>query len=457
MVRVSRTRWACTWRPCSSLFGLAGRPSPRPTSPRAGSPAPWRTPPRPPCRASPSRRPTRRPASSRWASPTRSGFYRILNLPTGTYNVTATLDGFATATAEQRPPAASARRRRVNFTLQSARVSETITVTAEAPTGRGRPTPRSAPPSRPSRSRTCRSPAATSSNLVLLTPETRLDSERGNLSISGQRGINTNVTVDGVDYNNAFFGGTTGAAEGRAPLSISQESIKEFSVITNGASVEFGRSGGGFVNVITKSGTNNLHGSGFYYNQPQSLISDFASHGARQLHGTTKPADQKKDAVRRLAGRRDRQGQALLLPLLRQPEAGHHGADLVDRARPGRLRQVSGARLAPPATCRPATATSPSAGSTTRSTTPTGSWRAATSPSTPARTAPPAPRASTASYNGLEGMDSRRPGSAQYSGQFGANLLNDLNLNYVKEDTPRADKGLNLAEIQLPPASAMAR
>ena len=113
-------------------------------------------------------------------------------------------------------------------------------------------------------------------NLVLLTPQTRFDSERGNLAISGQRGINTNVTIDGVDFNNAFFGGTVGGAEGRAPLSVSQESIKEFSVITNGASVEFGRSGGGFVNVITKSGSNSLHGSAFYYNQPQSMIADFA-------------------------------------------------------------------------------------------------------------------------------------------------------------------------------------
>ena len=51
-------------------------------------------------------------------------------------------------------------------------------------------------------------PASPARNLVLLTPQTRFDSERGNLAISGQRGINTNVTLDGVDFNNAFFGGT---------------------------------------------------------------------------------------------------------------------------------------------------------------------------------------------------------------------------------------------------------
>ena len=45
----------------------------------------------------------------------------------------------------------------------------------------------------------------------------------------------------------------------------------------------------------------------------------------------------------------------------------------------------------------------------------------------------------------------------QYSGQFGANLLNDLNVNYVKEDIPRADKGLNLTEIQVGGRCATAR
>src|SRR3954453_20562610 len=214
-----------------------------------------------------------------------NGFYRVLNLPTGTYPVSATLDGFVTATADNvRLLLGSAPS--VNFTLQSDKISETITVTSEAPlvevanTTVGTTIQNEQIKNIPSAGRDFR-------QLVLLTPESRLESERNTLSLSGERGINTSVNVDGVDYNNAFFGGTVGAAEGRAPLSISQESIKEFSVVTNGASVEFGRSGGGFVNIITKSGTNNLHGSLFYYNQPQDLISDFANG--------QKPADQKKE------------------------------------------------------------------------------------------------------------------------------------------------------------------
>lgn len=58
------------------------------------------------------------------------------------------------------------------------------------------------------------------------------------------------------------------------------------------------------------------------------------------------------------------------------------------------------------------------------------------------------PGVQAASHNGLEGMTAKT-WVGQYSGQFGANLLNDLNLNYVTEDTPRADEGLDLPEIQV--------
>jgi outer membrane receptor protein involved in Fe transport len=212
------------------------------------------------------------------------GAYRLVNLPTGNYTMQASLEGFNTVSR----PNVSLKlggSPTVNFTMQLSSVSETITVTSAAPLVEVTNTAASTTIS----TEEIKDLPLNGRNfvdLVYLTPESRKERERGNIAISGQRGINTNVTVDGVDYNNSFFGGTAGTAEGRAPLSISQESVKEFTVITNGASVEFGRSAGGFVNVITKSGTNHLKGSAFYYTQPQSLISDFAD--GRQ------PADQKK-------------------------------------------------------------------------------------------------------------------------------------------------------------------
>jgi outer membrane receptor protein involved in Fe transport len=382
------------------------------------------------------------------------GFYRILNLPTGTYKVSASLDGFATATAENVRLLIGSTPT-VNFTLQSARISETITVTSEAPTVEVTNTQVSTT-IQSEQLKNLPTPGTDFRQLVLLTPETRFDSERGNISISGQRGINTNVTVDGVDYNNAFFGGTTGGAEGRAPLSLSEESIKEFSVITNGASAEFGRSGGGFVNVITKSGTNSLHGSGFYYNQPQSLISDFPkpklAPGQSLPPGfSTNPADQKKDQFGASLGGSmvrdklfyffsyDNQKQDVTVPISQTVLSPAVFAKYPALASPPNFVQtrdgnVSFGRLdyqmneAHRFTVRGNVAKYDGENGTS------------SSPS------------QTASHNGIEGMTAKTL-TGQYSGQFGANVLNDLNINYVKEDTPRADKGLGLTEVQIPGVS----
>jgi hypothetical protein len=108
-------------------------------------------------------------------------------------------------------------------------------------------------------------------SLATLAPQVTV-AYRGNLAIGGQRGINTSVNIDGGDNNEPFFGGALGAAENTTPFTISMEAIREFQVVSDGASAEFGRMGGGYVNAITKSGTNDFLGSLFYYRRPKSLI-----------------------------------------------------------------------------------------------------------------------------------------------------------------------------------------
>jgi hypothetical protein len=365
------------------------------------------------------------------------GFYRLLNLPTGSYNIEATLDGFATATAENVRLLLGSTPT-VNFTLQSSAVAETITVTAEVPvvevtnTATGTTIQQEQIEALPISGRDFK-------GLVLLTPQTRLDSERGNLSISGQRGINTNVTIDGVDYNNAFFGGTVGGAEGRSPLSISQESIKEFTVITNGASAEFGRSGGGFVNVITKSGTNNLHGSVFYYNQPESLISDFANG--------QEPADQEKEQYGGSLGGAivkdklfyfvsyDNQDQSLTVPIAAQVLDPDIFARYPILASPPQYVQTRDGEVM---FGRLDFQANDAHRFLLRGNFTEYEGINATSDA----------QTRTESYNGIEGL-STDSYVGSWNGQFGSNLLNDLNLNYIEESTPRQDKGLNLPEIQL--------
>jgi hypothetical protein len=91
------------------------------------------------------------------------------------------------------------------------------------------------------------------------------------ISINGQKGIQNNVSIDGADANNPFFGEQRGGQ--RPAFTISLESVKEFQVVPVGASAEFGRSSGGFINAVTKSGTNQFSGSAFLFFRNEALSS----------------------------------------------------------------------------------------------------------------------------------------------------------------------------------------
>ena len=101
------------------------------------------------------------------------------------------------------------------------------------------------------------------SSYALLTPGVVNDSNGyGLLSFRGQSTLLNNVTIDGTDDNQAFFSEERGRT--RAGYSTAKESVQEFQVNTSNYSVEYGRSAGGIVNSVTKSGTNGFHGVGYY-------------------------------------------------------------------------------------------------------------------------------------------------------------------------------------------------
>src|SRR5213595_808608 len=108
-------------------------------------------------------------------------------------------------------------------------------------------------------------------DLLTLTPGVSITQgpDGDEINFNGQRGIFNNISLDGGDYNNGFFGEQEGGQ--RAAIDITLDAVKEFQVVASGANAEFGRTAGGVINVITKSGTNEIHGSAFEYFRTESL------------------------------------------------------------------------------------------------------------------------------------------------------------------------------------------
>jgi hypothetical protein len=199
------------------------------------------------------------------------GLYTIVQLPPGVYTLSATASGFS-AQNHENVQVVVGRTLTVDPTLGAGGVTEEVTVTAGAvdiQTTRSEPDAvlnQTAIENLPINGRRFQ-------DFVTLTPTAQVEPSRQQISLAGQRGINANVNVDGVDYNNPFFGGIKGGERSNFAFTIPQESIREFQVVPSGYSAEFGRSTGGIVNAVTKSGTNEFHGSAFYLLRHKELAS----------------------------------------------------------------------------------------------------------------------------------------------------------------------------------------
>jgi hypothetical protein len=199
------------------------------------------------------------------------GRFAALQLPPGRYRVTFTLSGFSTLVQEnvvvtvgQTVP--------LNPMMKVSGISETVTVTTEVPAV---DTTRSAAASTLDSTTIATTPilGRKFEDLLTLTPGVSVvqGPDGDEITFSGQRGIFNNVSLDGGDYTNGFFGEQVGGQ--RAAIDITLEAVREFQVIATGASPEFGHTAGGVVNVITKSGTNQTSGSLFHYQRLEGLTS----------------------------------------------------------------------------------------------------------------------------------------------------------------------------------------
>src|SRR2546430_7732983 len=111
-------------------------------------------------------------------------------------------------------------------------------------------------------------------DLLTLTPGVAITQgpDGDEINFNGQRGVFNNISLDGGDYNNGFFGEQLGGQ--RAAIDITLDAVKEFQVVASGANAELGRTAAGVVNVVTKSGTNEVHGTLFHFQRTEALTSN---------------------------------------------------------------------------------------------------------------------------------------------------------------------------------------
>ena len=101
--------------------------------------------------------------------------------------------------------------------------------------------------------------------MIWETPGGQVEPECRGLSVAGQKGIFSNISIDGGDYNSTFACGTgsTRGGSGSAPT-FNMEALEEFQVTRNVFAAEFGRTTGGVINMATRAGSNQFHDSATY-------------------------------------------------------------------------------------------------------------------------------------------------------------------------------------------------
>jgi len=259
-------------------------------------------------------------AVSQQTTTSAEGFYHVAGLPPGKYTVAASFSGFKEESIKDVEVSAESAKG-VNITLQPGEISQTINVSASV-----------APPLQTENATL--SGTFTSQEvqdlpqygrdpyeLARLTPGVFGDGSRqangnsnllpntagpggSNISIfqtenmvqissAGQRISDNNFDLDGVSANSLTWGGA-------AVVTPNQESVQEMKVVTNGYDAEYGRNSGATVQVISKSGTNQFHGSGFFKYDDPGMNAYNKYNG--ENGGVPNPTVRVEDATRQYGG-----------------------------------------------------------------------------------------------------------------------------------------------------------
>ncbi|HKV08098.1 MAG TPA: TonB-dependent receptor [Thermoanaerobaculia bacterium] len=198
------------------------------------------------------------------------GNFRIPSIPVGTYNVQSELSGFATVNVEDVRLSVSTERE-VSITMSPSTVEEAITVTAEAPLVETTPAigavvSQEQLENLPLNGRQFANLAALAPGTVLTYNSDPTKPGQLTVALNGGIGRNVNFIVDGGDNTDDTIGG--------ALQNFNLEAVQEFNIQTQQYKAEYGRSTGGVLTVVTKTGTNNFAGSAWGFFRDDELNSE---------------------------------------------------------------------------------------------------------------------------------------------------------------------------------------
>lgn len=215
-----------------------------------------------------------------------AGLYNFPGLLVSTYSLKVSAPGFGDTRIDA-VPLTVGQTSEINLVMAPAGATNTVTVTADLTdlTGREQTDNASvignvAVENLPTRGRNF-------TDFALLTPGISQELDRYGLVINGQRSGNSNISIDGVDFNDPLQNGQRGGSV--AAYFFPQVAVREFQIVRTGLSVEVGRTNAGFVNVVTKSGTNRIHGEAVYSNRnpwltwPDALNDPEATNNQNQI------------------------------------------------------------------------------------------------------------------------------------------------------------------------------
>src|ERR1051326_6474034 len=219
------------------------------------------------------------------------GHFSILNVRVGDYSVVATMSGFKEEKQDKVTVQLGADQT-VDFKLPLATITETVEVKAEAPaidTTRAGTASNIGEPvieSLPTIARSVYDFARTSPYFNVGAVSATADRS---VSVAGRNNRYNNMQIDGAVSNDVFGLSTTGTPGGQTGAQpISLDAIQEIQLVVSSYDVRQGGFTGGGVNAITKSGTNTMHGSGYYFARNQDWIGKIPGI---KTPGTPNPAD----------------------------------------------------------------------------------------------------------------------------------------------------------------------